>query len=508
MSKQLVPVDLIAPGAFGLNTEKAKSVLDPRWATDAHNAVRDTEGRLAARKGYNVLTTTPVSPAEEIKTLFEYRTGAGLSTVLVAWDGGIADDISDPEGNDISGAVTDANGRWHMHNFNNKVIGFQPGLQPIVWTGTGNFATVSSASGSAPDGGIGWCGYGRVWCVDGDGQTIQYSALLDETHWTTGAGLIDMRNVWTDGTDQVMGIAGFNGALVVFGKRHIVFWVDGQGSALGLDPNNIYVSDVITGVGLLSALTVKPYGESDLLFVSQHGVQTLQRLLVQKSNPVAALTKNVRRTFVSDALAESPALLRAEFDQENNLYVVSMPTMGRSWVLGPRFTDEEGDEVAVITTWSLVPTSMLYVAGTMYLGLSTGEIAEYTGDSDDGEEFTFRWTSPWLDLGEDFANFLKILKRVGGIIFARSGTTINFKWWIDFNEVANVLQETITGDAGDEWGVMEWGEFEWSGGLSLRQFKLPARGTGQYFRLGVEAAITGVFAIQQSELFAKVGRLA
>jgi hypothetical protein len=44
--------------------------------------------------------------------------------------------------------------------------------------------------------------------------------------------------------------------------------------------------------------------------------------------------------------------------------------------------------------------------------------------------------------------------------------------------------------------------------LALRIFKFPAAGSGQYIKIGLSATVTGQFAIQQLELFPKVGRLA
>lgn len=507
--KQIAPVDIVAPGSFGLNTERAKVVLDPRWAVDAFNCVRNPEGVLAARNGYAHVTTTPIGSTPDVKSLAEYRTSTGTSTVILAWDGGISNSLTDPAGSDISGAVTDSNGRWDFHNFRDaRMIGFQAGQVPIVWTGSGNFASISAASGSAPQGGIGWCGYGRVWGLDTDGYTIKYSALLDETHWATGAGSIDMRNVWIDGTDQVVAITGFNGALVVFGKKHIVFWVDGQGSPLGLNPLNMYVADVIVGTGAISALAMDKVGDDDFWFVSPHGVQSLKRTVLQKSNPIASLTKHVRRAFTQDLSNQASALLRAKYDQKNNIFVVTMPTVGRSWVLGQTFADDEGDMVAVVTTWGLVPTALAYVGtGTLYLG-RPGRVATYSGTTDNGAAIAVRWASPWIDLGEEYANRLKILKRYGAILFAETGTTVTFKWWIDFSEAPGVVQRTVTGDAGAEWGIDEWNLFEWSGGLSLRQFKMPIQGTAQYVRLGVDTTVSGNFAVYQAELFAKLGRLA
>jgi hypothetical protein len=111
-------------------------------------------------------------------------------------------------------------------------------------------------------------------------------------------------------------------------------------------------------------------------------------------------------------------------------------------------------------------------------------------------------------LGEEIGNRLKILKRLGAILFVRNQTTVTFKWFVDFSTAFKFSQKTLAGDAAAEYGTAEYGEDEYSGGLALRILKPPARGKGQYFRIGIEADVNGEFALQQAELFAKIGRLA
>jgi hypothetical protein len=120
-----------------------------------------------------------------------------------------------------------------------------------------------------------------------------------------------------------------------------------------------------------------------------------------------------------------------------------------------------------------------------------------------------KYQSPWLDLGEDAANRLKILKRIGAVVFVQTNTSIVFKWFADFSEDFKTATHLIDNtDEASEWGLGEWDIGEWGGGLTLRIIKLPARATAQYFRLSVEANIDGQFALQQLEMFAKIGRIA
>ena len=514
MVAQLQPIDLVAPGFLGLNREQSGTILSPQYATIAGNALIDSSGRLAARAGYTDQTTTDITGSEEVKTIFEYRKFDGSNSLIVGWDGGIANSITDPEGNDISGSVTDADGRWWMQNFNDKVIGFQDGQKPIVYTGTGNFATVTESSGTAPtvNNGVGLCAYGRVWAVDSDGKTIKYSGLLDETDWGgAGAGSLDMSSIWVDGTDVITAIAPFNATLVVFGKRHIIFLGDNQGSEIGVNPNNLFVADIITGTGCLTQWSIQPVGETDLLFLSRNGIQSLGRVIQEKSNPATNISKLVRTDLLNDVRAESSFDdISSTYSPQDGFYLLSCPTNGVTWVFDQRhrYRDREGDELSIVTTWTLAPPALLTRENEDILIGTAGGVGLYGGNDDDGNSFRFCYQSPWLDLGEGLANRLKILKRIGAIVFARDATTLVFKWGVDFSGVFESLDVSLQGDGGSEWGIAEWGIGEWSGGLSLRILRTPARDTGQYFRIGLEGDITGNLALQQLELFAKIGRLA
>lgn len=511
-NKQIQPVDLVAPGFRGLNFVQSGALLSPEYATLATNAILDQSGRLAARDGVTNLSTTPITGSPTVRTLFEYKKIDGTTATIVAWNGGISTSVANPQGSDISGSVTDSNGTWKFVNFNNKAIGFQSGQKAIVYTGSGNFATVVETSGTAPSGGIGTAAFGRIWQLDSDQQTIKYSGLLNETQWSSGgAGQIDMRNIWTDGTDVVTAIEAFNGALVVFGKRHIVFWVDGRGSALGIDPNQLYVADVVAGAGTLSQFTVQPVGETDLLFLSANGVQSIKRLISERSAPISTLSKYVRDELLYELQSENVANIRSTYNPLTGFYLLSFPQSQTTWVLDQRrrYRDADGDECSIVTQWDIAPTALVTLANNAtYLSTTAGRVGQYLGDNDEGNTFRFIYQSPWLDLGEDFGNRLKILKRLGAILFVRNETTVTFKWNVDFDDGFKFLQRTVSGDAAAEWGAGEWGAAEWSGGLALRILKTPARGRGQYFRIGLEADVNGEFAVQQAELFTKIGRLA
>lgn len=510
---QLLPVPMVTPGTLGVNLQQSSSVLPPQWAYDAMNAVIDQNYRIAARKGVINATTAPITAAPSVKTIFEQRTATGTSTTIVAWNGGISTSVTNPSGSSISGTVTVSNGRWQFVNFNSKAIGFQSGQKLIVRT-TGNFATVVETSGTAPTGGIGTAAYGRVWQLDADGQTIKYCALLNETAWDPAggsAGSFNMANVWTQGTDTVTAIVAFNHNIIVFGLRHIVFWSDGGGTALGFDPSKMGVVDVIEGTGCVGQFTIQAIGQTDLLYLSPTGVQSLGRLLVNRSRPVASLTKYVRDTLIGQLTNEDTNLVTAVYSKTQGFYLVSFPTANTTWVVDLRrlYQDQDGDSVGAVTYWTYAPTALLEtVARTLYIAKTGGKVGTYGGTTDEGSSFHFIFSTPWLDLGQDYAQRLKILKRLTSIIYVRNQTNIAFKWYIDFNTTGGSDSVNSAGGTGAEWGSAEWGLAEWSGGLLLQLLHVNANGTGQYFRFSIEADVTTDFAIQQAGIFAKLGRMA
>jgi hypothetical protein len=512
MTRQMLPIDMVTPGNRGLNLQQQGAILSPSWATRALNCVLDDARRLASRQGYSVTTTTDITATPNVEAIFEYLQGDGTVEPIVSWDGGIANDLADPEGNDISGVVTDADGRWWFQNFNNKVIGFQHGQKPIVYNATPPFATVVESSGTAPTShnGVGLCAYGRVWGLDSDGQTIKYSALLDETAWTTGAGSIDMSNVWTGGMDEVKAIAAFNGRFIVFGLNHIVIWEDGTGNQLGVDPAALVVRDVIEGSGCISHWTVQHVGDSDIIFLSRNGLQSLGRVIQEKSNPIGNVSKYVRDVVMDAVDNEDPLDLRTAYSPEEGFYLLSLPTELITWTfdVNNAFLDEEGDLIFPATTWDLFPTALeVRQNGDILLG-APGQVWTYGADGDDGSTIRFEYASPWLDFGEELGNRLKMLKRIGSIFFVRNNAGIEFKWAVDFQDSDESITRIIVDPSASEWNIAEWALGEWSGGLFLQILKVPARDVGQYYRIKIETAATGQFAIQQLELFTKVGRIA
>lgn len=78
MAQQIQTINLIAPGFKGLNTEDSPLAIEPSFASIVDNCVIDRYGRVAARKGYDVITETKTELGTDyIDKIKMFRDSAG-----------------------------------------------------------------------------------------------------------------------------------------------------------------------------------------------------------------------------------------------------------------------------------------------------------------------------------------------------------------------------------------------------------------------------------------------
>ena len=125
--RQVVPLDIVAPGSLGTNESARDTLLAPQYALPGtQNCVLDDNGRLAARDGWGLFEdASAIAGDEDVQQLFEYIQGDGSTEYIVSWNGangsGIGNSLSDPAGNDVLGSGIDgSNGNWKFLNFNSK----------------------------------------------------------------------------------------------------------------------------------------------------------------------------------------------------------------------------------------------------------------------------------------------------------------------------------------------------------------------------------------------------
>lgn len=460
-----------------------------------------------------------------VQSIFTYNQGGGNYTTLFSYPNYLTSApqaLGFSSGSGISNYTTPQNtGRIWFQNFNNKCIAFCSGVGLGVYNGTGTLNLISASAGTVPTGGIGCAAFGRVWCVASDLQTIYYSGLLDETDWSTtdgNAGIIDMHTIWSDGTDQVTAIFAFNASLVVCGTKHIVFFTDGRGSMLGLDPTQAYVFDMLVGTGCISQFTVDHIGETDVVFLSPNGVQSLLRLTQNRNNPIETLSKYNRDTLLEYIQAETPINISGCFNNLTGFYVLGLPTSGYTYCFDMRrlYNDDVGALCSITTLWTMAltacesgPTQILYLARA-----NQGTAGVYSGYVDEQTSYTFSYTSPWLNLGQDIAQHLKMLKRMSLILYTAGNTTFTASWAADFGTGGGTYESGSTTQAVSnygtlsQYGIAQYGIGQYGGGTNLYTWRYASRIKGQYMQIGLTCSVSGVFALQQMQLAAKIGRVA
>ncbi len=561
MAQRLHPVSIAAPGFFGINKQQTGDTLDIRWASDATNCVIDQSGRLAARKGWNALTTSPISGTPDIQAIFEYIDKAGVATIISAASAKIYKGTTTLT--DITGSIdTPTSDSWQFTNFNGKVVGFQGGHYPISYAGTGSFApvqqsisdwaastayvvgnvvkdtagtetiyfhcTTAGTSDSSeptwdttagnttadnsvtwttrdmPNGNAGLAAFGRIWMVKSESEknVLQYSDLLIESKFSGGsAGQIDLTTVWAYGMDEIVAIGEFNNFLIIYGKKSIVLYNGAD------DPSTMALQDIITGIGCIARDSLQDVG-TDLLFLSDSGIRSLGRTIQEKSAPIKDISKNVRDYMFSFYENETPNLIKSVYYEKEGFYLITFPTLGSSFVFDIRFPNP--DRSLKITQWRKIdPKSLIATRDQkLYMG-QAGVVSQYTGYTDNGSTYVMLYRSAWIDFGEEVADRIKIPKNILMTLFGGTGYTFTFFWGYDYVDAILTSQSGVTAGApGQEWNIGEWNIMEWGGTDSYGTAESELTGDGKVFKFGFNVDINGQqMGIQKIDLFGKLGRL-
>ena len=498
MPNPLIPMSLGVPAFQGLNTERQTSLLDPSWATEVNNAVFDSAGRIAARKGW----TSQSAVTGQVKSLIEWTTGgmiagAGNSIYL--------------DTTDITGTISTAtNDHWQFIEFNDQVLGFQDNHAPITCNGsTCADIAVTHGGASMPTtwSGVALAAYGRVWAMDADKQVLKYSALLDETDFDASgtlsdatAGVIDLKSVWKNGLDQVTALAAHNGQLIIFGKRGILVYANPT-----LPYSAMVLEEDVQGIGCIARDTVQAVGE-DLWFLSNSGVRSLGRTVVKDKMPLQDYSRNVRSYLIDHVNPVNDKLsIKATYNEKEGFYILSSPSTSRVFVFDVRAPLEDGS--VRVTTWtSNVPTALYSKANGDLMFGQTNAIGKYATYADNGNSFNFSYISGWTTVDQQGGVRYVIPKRLKTIVYSGGANTVNFEWFFDFSSTGFSASKTLSSITPDEWGSGEYGIAEFGGGGGLATITIPMKGYGNLFRVELNSTVTSQLAIQKFDIYSKLGR--
>jgi hypothetical protein len=352
--------------------------------------------------------------------------------------------------------------------------------------------------------------YGRIWMADivGDRQTVYFSRLLDGSDFSGGdSGSLSLNSVFPN-NDQIIALAAHNGFLIIFGRNNIAIYGNPT------DVTELTLAEFIPNVGCISRDSVVSTG-TDIMFLSDAGVRSLQRVIQEKSLPFRDVSKNVRDELISNVNSETAANIKAVYYDRDAFYLLSLPTTGFVYCFDTRAYLQDGS--SRVTIWDSMLPKAFYVNRSKELLIGKpGYIGKYTGYTDNSASYRFRYFTNYFDFEKPTQ--LKILKKIGFVIIGGSGEELAIKYGFDYTEnylavtkildtaevsEYNTAQYTDPFDANNDESVAAF----YSGGIVLEKFNINAGGNGTVVQLGLEADIDGnPLSIQKIDVFVKQGK--
>lgn len=536
MAGELRTQSIAAPGFYGINSQESSVTLSSGFALKAQNCVIDKYGRIGARRGWTPVNATNSdlgsNPVEFLYELVDGGSNQLISagnnklfvgtTTLVKKNVRNADNSGDASytitANNWQGAaiaygdISDFNphvyiaqsghpmlvyhelptsgGAFHAHN--SSTYGFQR---------VGDAATLPSnhsTSTFAPS----WvlAAYGRIWCggITGDTQTVYFSDLLKGTDFQNGsAGYLNLQEVLPNG-DSVIGAAAHNGFIIFFGKKNIAIYNN------PLSPADLSLQDVIYNVGCIARDSIQNMG-TDVLFLSDGGVRSLQRVVQEKSLPMRDVSKNIRDEFMANVASETDLTkIKSIYYEKDAFYVITLPTTKFAYCFDTRGALQDG--AARVTIWDGIQPKAFFVnqAKELLIG-KTSYIGKYYGFSDNGSSYRLQYYTNYFDF--DASTKLKILKKVGWVLIGGTNQSVAVKWGFDYSEGYQATTYTLDTAVVYEYGIAEYNIGEYSSGIVLDRFSINAGGQGTIMQLGLEADINGnPLSIQKIDVAVKAGK--
>ncbi len=506
MAQELKSINLVAPAFKGVNTEDSPLAQDPSFAEIADNAVIDKRGRIAARKGHTVVTTNKtVLGTDSLYSIKEYRDDAGNTKVFSVGNNKIISGTTTLV-DETPGSYTISANDWKIVNFNDHLFFFQRGYEPLIYSNhVGSVEALSShphATGVASTmyGHEVLAAYGRLWTADfsTNKSTIYWSDLLDGAAWSGGSsGNIDVSKVWPDGYDEIVALAAHNGLLIIFGKHSIIVY-DGATS-----PASMTLSDTVAGIGCVNRDTVQ-YTGTDVLFLSHTGLKSFGRTIQEKSMPISSLSGNITKDIIA-ALQNETQFFRSVYSPEEGFYLLTFTGQDVTYCFDVRGTLENGSYR--VTRWpSTKFTSYTRLEnGTLHIGTSSG-ISTYTGYSDNGSGYRFKYYSPSLTFGDSAR--IKILKKLKPTLVGANNSVVFMKWAYDFDTTYATTEFTVGTQITGFYGESEYTTVEFTGGQLTNQRSLNTTGYGTSVQVGLESEIDGSpLSLQEINVMALIGKL-
>ena len=513
MAQQLQNITVAAPGFFGLNTQESPIGLDPSYASIADNCIIDKLGRIAARKGYNNITTNGAAvlgTSRGVEVIFEFVSRANTTVVFTCGNNKIFTGTTTLVEVTLPAGYTISDNNWKVVSFNNDVYFFQSGHAPLESVAGSTTLTLLTSSGvnTPPQGNEVLAAFGRIWTCDvADNKYVVYwSSLLAGNDWHGGSsGSVDLTSVWPTGFDEVVSLAEHNGFLIIFGKKSIIIYTGAESPS-----SDLKLHDTIEGVGCVARDSVQSTG-SDLFFLSSRGVMSLGRVVQEKSLPLNDISKNVRSDLLQTLSQETHAnghreAIKSIYSPIDAFYLLTFPDSSLVYCFDLRQALENGAYRA--TTWTAIkPISFsIFADDLLYMGHDEG-IVEYDSYLDGTTKYQMRYFSNPLDFGN--ASNLKFLKKFNVTIIGGQNTESTLNWGYDYTSDYTKQALTFGASSAAEYGVTEYNTTgEYTASIVIQTPKVNTSGNGEVVTIGIEAEVNdSPFSIQKIDLHALLGRL-
>lgn len=515
MAQQIQTFSITAPGFYGLNTQDSSLDLASGFALTAVNCVIDKYGRIGARKGW-----TPVNSSNEdlgtadIKAIGELVMDTGVEYTICAGNNklyrlnGSTLVTLTYGGGGTAPTITDSN--WHIATLNEIAYFFQSGHEPLIFdpnVSTTSYYKVSDKAGhtgSAPQADICISAYGRLWTASttNDKVVVRWSDLLQGQVWSGGSsGSLDVTSVWPRGGDNITGLAAHNGFLFIFGRNCILIY---SGANDVLTSGVFRLHDTIIGTGCVARDSIQNTG-NDVIFLSDVGVQSVQRLIQEKSAPFRDISKNVRDDIMLAVSGENFRNIKSVYSPFESFYLISFPTYRVVYCFDMR--QQLPDGAARATTWEgLSPKSFCYRRNESLIIGKEGYLGLYGGYQDNGQSYRFQYFTNHTDLGAP--SVTSVLKKLSVVVIGGSDQFVTIKWGYDFSSNYQAQNAKIPAKGLAYFGISEYNVGNYTGGINLESLVAYPTGSGKVIQTGYEADINGApLSIQKIEIHAKNGKV-
>jgi hypothetical protein len=538
MASKLQTSSIAAPGFYGLNLQESSITLSSGFALKAQNCVIDRYGRIGARRGWTPVNTsvnTDLTSSNPVEFIFEVVTGGGTD-VLSAGNNRLFVGTTTMTTKTVRNATNSGDATYTItaNNWQGAALSYGDvsDFQPHVYlaqaahpmlvyhelptsggafdahdSGTfgyqrvGDAATLPtnhSTSTFMPS----WVlsAYGRIWCggISGDTQTVYFSDLLAGTDFQNGsAGYLNLQEVLPNG-DPVVAAAAHNGYIIFFGKKNTAIYAN------PLDTGGLTLVEVLSNIGCIARDSVQSIG-TDVLFLSDAGVRSLQRVIQEKSLPMRDISKNVRDELISQVSSETDLTkIKSIYYERDAIYLLTLPTTKFVYCFDTRASLQDG--AMRVTIWDSLEPKAFFVTQNkdLYIG-KPGYIGKYFGHSDNGSVYRLQYFTNYFDF--DASTTLKILKKIGFVLIGGTNQSLAVKWGFDYSEGYQATTYTLDTAVVYEYNIGEYNIAEYSSGIVLDRFSINAGGQGTVMQIGLEADINGnPLSIQKIDVGIKTGK--